>query len=189
MRKIDNEKHIATVVRKIYADAQAHDWEHLTHPEHTEWYARWLSQDVGKTLADWMSPEEARVWLKDGPMKEYARALAGEGPFAKYLDEYPRAPAKIVGQSLGPQWTVVPNSVGVKPLQCQAEVKGSPPIFVFWGPSRDFKHLLWAALNVGDRPSCIVVWDTVGNPLSKVDREHLLKIGQRCALELKFIRL
>jgi len=188
MRKISNENHIAAIVRKIYTDAQELDWEHLTHGQHTEQYARWLADDaIGGVLTKWMNPEEARVWLKDGPMKEYARAFAGEGSFAKYLDEYPRAPATIVRKAL-PDWTVVAGTVRVKPLQCRA-TKGSVSLKVFWGPPRDFKHLLWAALEAGHQPTKVIVFDTVANPLPDGERTRLLCIGKRCSVETIFIRL
>lgn len=189
MRKISNENHIAKVVQKLYSDAQEIDWEHLTHAEHTEWYTRWLAdQSVGGVLTTWMSPEEARVWLKDGPMKEYARALAGEGTFAKYIEDHPRGPARIVEKALGNGWTVVWTTVRVKPLQCRA-TNGQQTVKVFWGPAKDFKHLLWAALKLVDERAYLVVWDTVSNPLQTQARDKISAIGRRCSLDVRFIRL
>ena len=189
MRKISNENHVAQIVKAIYAAAQELDWEHLTHAQHTDWYGRWLADKaIGGLLTTWMSPEAARVWLKDGPMKEYSRALAGEGTFAKYLDEHPRAPDRVVRYALGPKWSVVKDSVTVKPLQCRAAC-GQESINLFWGPVRDFKHLLWAALMADSEQARIVVWDTVANPLSDAEQDWLLKVGRRCSVEVKFIRL
>lgn len=192
-RKVTNDRHVAEVVRRIYANAQEADWEHLTHREHTEQYARWLADPrVGGVLSAWMSPEEQRVWLKDGPMKEFARALAGEGPFATYLSAHPRSPAMVVSRVLGEDWRAIPNSNGVKPLRCEA-TDGKSKMLVFWGPSKDFKYLLWAALDAwesnSERSLRIAVFDTVSSPTSKHERTRLERIAGHCHVPLSFIRL
>lgn len=192
-RKVTNVEHVDSVVRKLYEDALRLDWEHQSQREHTEQYARWLTDpEVGGVLSSWMNPEEQRVWLKDGPLKEFARALAGEGPFAAYLDEHPRSPAVVVKRALGEPWSPVSGSIGVKPLRCRAS-DGARSVTLLWGPSRDFKHLLWAALEALDRspkkPLAVAVFDTISAPFAAGEKERLSRIAVRCGVEVKFVRL
>lgn len=193
MKKVSNPQHVDSVVRKVYADALELDWEHCTLREHTEQYARWLEDPaVGGILSQWLAPEDQRVWLKDGPMKEFSRALAGEGAYALYLTDHPRAPLKLVQRALGTDWAVVPGSSSVKPLQCDA-MRGSERIRLFWGPAKDFKHLLWAALDQGQRSpkhNCrMVVFDSATRPLSAGERTKLNDIAKRCNVALALVRL
>ena len=192
-KKVTNDKHVARVVQHIYADAQRLDWEYRSQREHTEQYARWLADPhVGGVLSEWMSPEEQRVWLKDGPMKEFARALAGEGPFATYLSEHPRSPRVVVTRVLWHGWQPIAGSNEVKPLRCDAS-NGPQTVHVVWGPAKDFKHLLWAALEAWDASAKsslrIAVFDTVSSPLPRQERDRLQRIGARCQFEVVFVRL
>ncbi len=192
-KKISNDRHIASVVQRVYADAQRLDWEYRTHREHTEQYVLWLAEpQVGGVLSEWMSPEEQRVWLKDGPMKEFARALAGEGPFASYLVEHPRSPRVVVARVLGSGWHPIAGTSDVKPLSCDA-TNGLKTVRILWGPAKDFKHLLWAALETWEAdPNLMVrlaVFDTLSNPLSREERGRLEKIARRCGVEVTFVRL
>jgi len=192
-RKVSNDRHVARVVRKLYSDAQELDWEHVSSAEKTARYSAWLDHpEVGGLLQEWMSAEEARVWIKDGPMKEYARSLAGSGPFAEYLDEHPRGSRAAVAAALGPEWSVVDGTTGVKPLHCDAR-RGEERVRLLWGPSRDFKHLLWAALTSVDRmPTLdvrIAVFHTVAHPTPKASRQRQQRIGLRCGFKVAHIRL
>lgn len=193
MRRISNDLHVASVVRKVYEDAVRLDWEHCTHREHTEQYARWLNDPmVGGVLSQWMAPEDQRVWLKDGPLKEFSRALAGEGPFALYMNAHPRSPSEILLRALGGDWEVVLGSCTVKPLQCDAR-RGAQLVRIYWGPARDFKHLLWAALEQGyatpNRSHHVVVFDSATRPLTAPERQKLIAIAERCGLLFSLIRL
>lgn len=192
-KKISNDTHIINVVRRVYADAQRLDWEHRSHQDHTKQYAQWLADpSVGGVLSEWMSPEEQRVWLKDSPMKEFARALAGEGPFAAYLSEHPRSPRVVVTRVMGDGWQPVAGSSDIKPLRCDA-TNGAQTVCVIWGPAKDFKHLLWAALETWEsnpkRALRLAVFDTVPNPLAHHEKARLQKIAGRCQIEVAFIRL
>lgn len=192
-RKVSNDRHVAEVVKKLYADAAKLDWEHLSGNDKTAQYAAWLEdREVGGVLGQWMSPEEARVWIKDGPMKEYARALAGVGAFAEYLDDHPRGPRALVAATLGDGWSVVSGSEGVKPLHCDA-VNGDSTVRLIWGPSRDFKHLLWAGLEASDRRRQvkvrIAVFDTLAHPTSRGAKAKQQRFCERCELELCHVRL
>jgi hypothetical protein len=192
-RKVTNDDHLESVIRKVYGDALQLDWQHQTDPQHTAQYARWLDdREVGGVLGQWMSLEEQRVWLKDGPLKEFARARAGMGDCARYLDKHPSNPSVVVPRTLGQGWSPVPKSNGVKPLSCRAS-DGVTSITLFWGPARDFKHLLWAALGMLDRspnmPVRIAVFDTISAPLAAGKKETFVRIASRCGIEVSFIRL
>ena len=192
-RKISNEKHISRVVRHLYVDAKALDWEHMSPADKTAKYSAWLDHpEVGALLQEWMSAEEARVWIKDGPMKEYARAMAGLGPFADYLPDHPRGSQAVVLAALGEGWSIVEGSVGVKPLHCNAW-NGCARVRLYWGPPNDFRHLLWAALLateiVPSLDARIVVFDTLAHPISATQMKKQVRIGERCGFQIGHIRL
>jgi hypothetical protein len=192
-RKVSNENHVTRIVRRLYADAQKSDWEHLSTSAKTAQYSTWIEHpEVGELLQQWMGAEEARVWIKDGPMKEYARALAGFGPFADYLDAHPRGPKAAISAAFGDGWSVVPESSGVKPLHCDAE-KNDSRVRLYWGPMNDFKHLLWAALVAVDRAPAldtrIAVFHTVAHPTPRPKRMRHERIGRRCGFKVMHIRL
>jgi hypothetical protein len=192
-RKVSNKRHVAEVVKKLYADAARIDWEQLSGSGKTSQYASWLEDaKVGGVLSGWMSPEETRVWLKDGPMKEYSRALAGIGAFAEYLDDYPRGSCILVKAALGHAWSVVSGSEGAKPLHCDAECDGDI-VHLIWGPERDFKHLLWAGLEACDQRSGvtvrIAVFDTLVHPISRGSKAKHTRLGERCGLDVCHVRL
>jgi hypothetical protein len=192
-RKVSNERHVAGVVKKLFADASLLDWERLTTSEKTAQYATWLEEaDVGGVLSDWMSPEEARVWLKDGPMKEFSRALAGFGTYAGLLDDHPRSPRVLVGAALGNEWSIILGSEGAKPLHCDARRDGDL-VHLIWGPERDFKHLLWAGLEAGDRRAGVLVriavFDTLSHPISRGARSKHKRFCDRCGVDVCHVRL
>lgn len=193
MKKIANEAHEEAVIRKVYADAAALDWEHIGQADRTKQYERWVEdKDVGGILGQWMSAAEVRVWLKDGPLKELARARANVGKYAKYLDAHPHSAEVIVPLALGPQWTLIANSVDEKPLRCAA-TNGAQATRLFWGAEDDFKHLLWAALVAWEKApeaeSHVVVFDTVAAPLLPAAKTRIERIAKRANVKLVCIRL
>ena len=52
-------------------------------------YTQWVesTNPIGRILAPYMTPEAARSWIKDGPMKEYSRANRGAGRYAELWDK------------------------------------------------------------------------------------------------------
>lgn len=193
MKKIANEAHETAIIRKVYTDAAALDWEHTSQTMRTRQYERWLEDPlVGGILGQWMSPSEMRVWLKDGPLKEFARARAGLGDTAKYLDEHPFSAKVIVARALGPGWSLVTGSIDVKPPQCLV-TDGSMTSRLFWGPEKDFKHLLWAALMAWERDEnedcLVVVFDSVASPLLPARELFMKRIAARANTRLVFVRL
>lgn len=194
MQRIPNREQEERVVRKIYSEALHMDWEHRSDQEHTEQYGKWLDDpEVGGVLEGygWLRDQQ-RVWLKDVPMKEFARARAGKGPFAKLLPEHPTSAEVIVREALGPSWDVKPGSKQTKPLNCIAE-SGTEEIKLFWGPNRDLRHLLWAAFVYWSKTDTdklmIVVHDTVEAPLSAEDRAFLKRLAGRIGMCTRVVRV
>ncbi len=192
MKRIEDQAKHKAVVRRIYADARRVDWEHCSQSAKTAQYQRWLEdKDVGGVLKQWMDDGEIRVWIKDGPMKEFARAMAGKGTYAAFLDVHPRSASFIVSAALGTGWRVRPKSEREKPPSFVAE-RSDASKRVFWGPHKDLKHLLWAALSASaskpDESVVVVVFDTLEGPLTDGDRKQLAAIAARANVPISFVR-
>lgn len=174
------------IVPLLYQDAARLDWQHITDAERSRQYTAWLADDaIGRPLIELLGPERARLWLKDGPLKEYSRALAGTGPYARHASTRGLVHWDLVSRALGDSWDMVPESLGIKPLHCLAET-GEERAFVAWGPSRDFKHLLWAGLKALDDNTAsratVVVLDTLERPTPTAVRRSHERIARRCGL-------
>lgn len=192
MKRIEDQAKHEAVVRRIYADARKLDWQHCSQSEKTAQYQRWLDdKEVGGVLKQWMDDGEIRVWIKDGPMKEFARAMAGKGDYADFLDVHPRSASSIISAAFGAGWRVRPKSERVKPLSCVAE-RSDESKRVFWGPHKDLKHLLWAALSASaSKPNEVVevvVFDTLEGPLTDAARKQLAAVAARANIPISFVR-
>jgi len=182
---------LAAVVRALYADAEQLDWEHLPLAEHTRQYGRWVTDSrVGAALSRYMTTEQARSWIKDGPMKEFARARRGAGRYAQYGAPGGTGPADVLLHALGHDWEIVEGSVGVKPFHCEA-VSGTDVAFVAWGAAGNFRHLLWAALRWAvdhDGRSVVVVTELAARPTPENQASWHKRVGARCGLEVTHMR-
>jgi hypothetical protein len=181
------------VVARVYADATKLDWPDLSIADRSRQYSEWLDDpEVGGLLEAVLGRERARVWLKDGPLKEYARALAGVGPYAPYLATKGTSVDEIVRSSVGSDWSLVPDSSGIKPLHCLAGRSGDI-CYIAWGPSKDFKHLLWACLMAldGRRAKCAVaaVTETLLRPTPGGERARHARIADRCGITVWHIQV
>lgn len=190
MRKIPVDVREA-VIRRLYADAERLDWERLNVAEKSKQYENWLEDEEvgGKLLRFKLSESAVRVWMKDGPMKEYSRAVLGVGPNASYVDHPRYTPESVVQATLGAEWAVVPESVEIKPARCRASGPEGERI-VIWGKYEDFKYLVFAALELlvsGMEAVSVAVVETLANPTGKVERERMGQIAKRCGIELRFI--
>ncbi|MEU8048487.1 hypothetical protein [Micromonospora haikouensis] len=180
------------IVRFLYADARELDWDHLTDTEKSASYDQW-AQDPRFTdrLSLWIkTPQERRVWIKDGPMKEYARARNGVGKYAAILDSPTAEVRDHVRMALGAGWEVDPNTLQIKPLRVLAR-RADETIRFAWAPAKDFKHLVWAALKAeayGDSdPWILCVVSSFAKPIKREDRLFHEKIGERCGLRVAHI--
>lgn len=120
-------------------------WEELAAHDTSAWYNRFVrDENIGRRLAQYMSEVEIRVWIKDGPAKEYRRALEGRGSYSQYTSRAFPGPEVIVRAALGNDWTLTADSVEEKPMRCLAK-SGDQMKFLIWGPTKSLKDLVWQA--------------------------------------------
>lgn len=184
---------IDKVVQALYADAERLDWTHLPPQQRTAQYDQWVADsDIGGVLTEHMSSETARSWIKDGPMKEYARAVQGAGRYGRFGSSSGPTPDQITLHAVGETAVVVQGSAGVKPFHCVAADHGRQ-IFIAWGEAKNFRYLVWACLSyLVDEPggtATIVVTETMAQPTMAVDKARFDAIASRCSLGLKYYRL
>src|SRR5579859_5188092 len=176
------------VVSKLFGDAHRLGWTHMTPSEHTRQYAIWVDDpEIGGVLEQFKLPDGTRHWIKDSVMHEYARALAGVGKFAKYAHSAALGPAELVRIALGQGWEVVPKSESIKPLQCLAR-RDEDLVRLFWGPAKDFKHLLWAALKSTDAQGAprahVLVVEPQTQPIPAGEKAHHARLAARCGFSV-----
>ncbi len=181
------------VVTKLYSDAKKLDWASLTTQQHSAQYAAWVDDpEVGGRLTEYLTSGDARVWIKDGPMKEWSRALSGVGKYASLVQGAVDVPAKLVNKVLGNGWVLDPNSVKPKPLRLVAR-KGEDETVLAWSQAKDLKHLIWAALIAsaeGDTRTWILcVTETFTNPTPANEKQAHERLAKRCELELRHVSL
>jgi hypothetical protein len=149
------------VIVELFRRADQLDWDGLQPAERSTWYARWLDEpDIGGVLDAYMTRDQARLWIKETPMKHYNRARSGIGPYASLVSSrLPDAP-RLTRLVFGEPWAVVPKSIRDKPNRCLIS-DGRQRIGMIWGPPRTFQSLIWAALNAvvdeADQPAILVV--------------------------------
>ena len=100
-RRVPQEQ-IDSVVKALYADADRLGWEHLSPQQRTAQYDQWVTNPaIGGVLTTCMSSENARSWIKDGPMKEYGRARQGAGRYARFGSADGPTAGQIAAHALG----------------------------------------------------------------------------------------
>ncbi len=179
------------LMRKLYASAAKLDWENLSPSHKTAQYSHWMADpEIGGQLTRFLPEDRARVWIKDGPMKEYGRAQFGVGPFAHLVNAPRCTPQTVVRAVQGEGWEVVAGSVQVKPSRCTA-ASASDQALVLWGHAADFKYLIWAGLEAtaqdDGRQVTIAVVESPARPTGKVERAHLKLIADRCGFAVRHI--
>ncbi len=163
------------------------DWESLKDQQKSEQYSLWVDDPaIGGKLADDLTAENIRVWLKDGPLKEYTRALEGVGSYAEFaVKRFPDI-SDTVQEVLGSKWRTVPGTLAEKPMHVHI-TDGVKQRYVCWGKPRTFRDLVWAALNeavdANVRPLILV---TLREGESLAASECLLhdRLAAHCGIEL-----
>lgn len=182
---------LAEVVTALYARADEAGWSALTPQERSRYYAQWVdAPDVGKVLTRYMTPEQARSWIKDGPMKEYANACRGTGRYARFGRHGGTGPADVAEAALGAGAAVVPGSQGVKPPHCLATDPAGDTGYLVWGEAGNFRNLLWAALRAAvtdDLPAHVVVLEPPGRPTPTAEARTHRAMARRCQLGLHYL--
>jgi predicted nucleic acid-binding protein/alkylated DNA nucleotide flippase Atl1 len=179
------------VLLAIYRQAHEIDWEFLTNAEKTTQYRQWLEDpEVGGILLGFLPEQKARVWIKDIPMKEYARSQEGVGQYAKYAVMRFRGPGEIVQAACGEGWSVQADSVGEKPMHCYA-TDGTVARYICWGPPRTFRNLIGAALDktidAKERPAIVVTTRDGDTPITADERKQQAQLAERSGVDLKYL--
>lgn len=186
------EEQLAAVVTALYADADSAGWDTLPLADRTRTYSAWVDDPrIGGILTRYMTPEAARAWIKDGPMKEYGRARRGAGRYARFGRQGGTTAADVVRFVLRNGATVVQGSYGDKPFHCLATDGRGEINYLAWGEARNLRNLLWAALRaaVDDGLSAhIVVMEPPGltTPGDQVKTHRAL--AARCGLGMHHMR-
>lgn len=179
------------VLRELYRQVGLLEWDDITTREKTAYYTRWVEDPaIGGELADYYTADGMRVWLKDVPMKEYARALEGVGPYAKYTTKRLSPPSEFIPRVLGADWTMKPGSLGEKPMHCLV-TNGSRERYVCWGKPHTFRDLVWAAINKAlDAPirPLVVVCLNEGKQVAPSQQQLHERLVEHCRLDLAYVR-
>lgn len=135
------------VVAALYEEFDELQWEQLATKDKSEAYERFLTQPkIGGALDSFMDAGSIRVWIKDGPAKEYVRALEGVPPYARYTTRAYPSIESVIEKVLGAEWGLVPDSVDEKPMRCEARSSADERRFVIWGSFTSLKELIWHSL-------------------------------------------
>lgn len=171
------------VVQEIYRVLDARRWEELPSPEKSAEYERMIESDtIGKALENYMDPGGIRVWIKDGPAKEYGRALEGIGSYVEYTSRQMTGPERIVSAALGSRWSADLDTLTDKPMRCDAIAEGEDPRTVMWGEIGRLKDLAWQCLltraaHPQERPVMVIVRRSA-SPLPASQRSKAQKIAE-----------
>ncbi|MCV7356367.1 hypothetical protein [Mycolicibacterium fluoranthenivorans] len=179
-----------SVVKALYDAAHRIDWGYLPPSARTTQYDEWVKDaEIGGVLTQYMSSENARSWIKDGPMKEYGRACLGAGRYAKFGGSPSATPEQLVTHALGARASVITNSYGVKPFHCLAIADGVTT-YVSWESPKNLRHLVWASINyLADHPqdtACIILMETMERPIPQADKVRHSRIAGRCAIKITY---
>ena len=183
------------VVTHLYADAARLDWVSMTPQQHSAQYARWVEEpEVGGKLKEFLSASEARVWIKDGPMKEWSRSLSGVGKYASLVEGAEDTTARLTRKAVGEAWTPDLETLRVKPLRVTVRSsEGETEKVLAWAPANGLKHIVWAALTAsgeGDsREWVLCIVETFTRPTPANDKQAHLRLAKRCNLRLVHVSL
>ena len=184
---------IESVVKSLYAAADRLDWEHLTANARTAQYDEWVNApEIGGALTGYMSSENARSWIKDGPMKEYARARLGAGRYARFGSTNGPTADQLVAHVLGNEAELVEDSAGIKPFHCQGTAVGKT-VYISWGPARNLRHLVWACINhlatYPTHEACVVILESLEHPTTQAAKARHDQIARQCSITFKYLRV
>ena len=182
----------AEVVKELYRQAADLDWELLPLTQKKLQYRKWVEDPrVGARLRPFLDDHRIGTWIKDTPMKEYARAQEGFGHLAAFASSrYTPGPEALIQIALGADWKIRQGSLDEKPMHCLAE-SGVAQRYVCWGPPNTIRDLVWAALNqaitMSTRPTIIVTLQD-GLVVPAGERARQAKIADHCAIDIHYVK-
>lgn len=176
------------VVAEVYRQAGDLDWDGLTDKKRSAIYDSWLDDPaIGRELTRFLSRERARVWLKDVPMKEYARARSGIGPFSELVTIRLPSPGQIARQVLGADWDTVDGTIREKPNRCMIS-NGREHRLMMWGPPKTLRDIVWAGINaLADQlpTPLLVVATPQGQILDDGEKRRQILLGEIAGLDVR----
>jgi len=178
-----------SIVAEVYRQASDLDWDGLTDRQRSAIYDRWLDDPaIGGELTRFLTRERARVWLKDVPMKEYARARNGIGSFSDLVTIRFPDPGQIAKQVLGVDWLALDWTIREKPNRCVIS-DGQGQRLMIWGPPRTLRDLVWAGITAvvdGREPvPLIVVASLHGESPNQGEMKRHVRIGEAASLDIR----
>lgn len=180
------------VIAELYRQAAELDWELLPAGAKKLQYREWVEDArVGGRLHEFWDDHRIGTWIKDTPMKEYARAQEGFGPMATFaISRYVPGPELLIKAALGENWDIRHGSLDEKPMHCMA-ISRDAERYVCWGKPNTFRDLTWAALNMAiamsARPTIIVtLQDILAIPLA--ERALQQSIAERCGIDICYVK-
>jgi hypothetical protein len=180
------------VVAEAYRQAGELDWDGLTDKQRSATYDRWLDDPgIGHQLTRFLSRERARVWLKDVPMKEYARARNGIGVYSDLVTVRLPSPGRIARQVLGEGWDLVEATIREKPNRCLISSGGEERLMI-WGPPKTFRDMIWAGINAladGLATPLLVVATPQGHVLDEGEKRRHIQLGRLAGLDVRHTAL
>jgi hypothetical protein len=180
-----------SVISALYNAADEAGWSDLIPQERTRFYRQWIDDpEIGGILTRFMTPEAARSWIKDGPMKEYANASRGTGRYARFGREGGTGADDVARAALGADATVVEGSQKSKPHRCLVTAAAERDNFVVWGSGENLRNLLWAALRaevIDYMPAHIVILEPPGQPTTTAEKRTQRALADRCQLSLHYL--
>lgn len=188
MADIETPKEVReAVIRELYSQLESIGWESMSNPQKTQQYSNWVDHSlIGGELADSMTAEGIRVWLKDVPLKEYARALEGIGPCAQYAQHRLTPASTMVHDALGQSWNLLPGSIRDRPMHALAS-DGSRTRYVCWGKPSTFRDLVWASIQQaasGDVNPLIIVFVRESDEFDEKEVRERERIATYCRFGL-----
>ena len=177
------------VIIEVYRQAAELDWDGLTDKKRTAQYNQWLDDPkIGGQLARYLHRDKIRYWLKDVPMKEYARARSGIGPLADFVSIRLPGPGQIARQVMGAGWSVLEDTIREKPNRCVI-CDGHEERLMMWGPAKTLRDLVWAGINTvvdGVEPApLLVVASPQGHELGPGEKTRHAELGHTAGLEVR----
>lgn len=173
------------VIAECYARAADLSWDSLSQQQRSSAYDAWLDdRKIGQRLLPFISREKARVWLKDVPMKEYGRAVAGIGPYARFAPYQMPSPESLVERLFGQKAVARMASLRTKPNRIAFD-NGDGERLMLWGAPKALRDLIWAAMvaqvDFGADP-VIILCCTRAEHLTDTDRKRHVSLGEAAGI-------
>ncbi|WP_242908025.1 hypothetical protein [Actinomadura terrae] len=183
-----NQRLQGKIVRRLFQEAEEIDWIYLPDQRRTETYNQWVQNpEIGGRLTEFMPAAQARVWIKDGPMKEFARARFGVGTYAQYVSNPTAGANQLVRSALGEDWEADIETRNIKPLRLRV-YKGEEEVMFTWAPFKDFKHLVWAAIKAkaegNEMPWVLCALGSFENPIPEDMKAFHRRVAQQCQVRV-----